>query len=178
MLLDSLEACMTEQLLQSNCVPAPRARWTIDIAATMVVMGVAVAVASLVTSPADGASARTGHATTPAFSRLSEIPSHNGVYRASLVPSSDLPGRSRLTTWTVKVETAAGMPVEDATLALESWMPEDDRVPARHPRVTGYVGDGRYQVAGLRFDRRGWWNVRLQIARPGVTDSLAFNLMR
>jgi len=33
---------------------------------------------------------------------------------------------------------------------------------------------GHYRVDGLRFDRRGWWNVRLNIAVPGGTDSLAF----
>jgi hypothetical protein len=100
------------------------------------------------------------------------------LYRASLVPSSDPADRSRSTTWTVKVETAAGTPVGDATLALESWMPEDDRVAAVRPRVTRYVGDGRYHVEGIRFNRRGWWNVRLQVARRGATDSLAFNLVR
>jgi hypothetical protein len=169
---------MNGQLLQSNSAPARRARWTIDISATTAAIGVAVAVASLITSAAYGAAARTAHTTTAAFSSLSKIPSHNGLYRASLMPPSDPAGRLGLTTWIVKVETAAGTPVGDATLALESWMPDDDRVAAVRPRAPRYVGDGRYHVEGLRFDRRGWWNVRLQVARPGATDSLAFNLVR
>jgi len=167
---------MNGQPLQSNRAPARRARWTIDISVMMAVMGVGVA--SLIATVGDGASARTAHATPAAFSRLSGIPSHNGVYRASLLPSSDPAGRLDSTAWTVEVETTDGTAVDDATLALESWMPEDDRVSAVRPRVTRNIGDGRYQVEGLRLDRRGWWNVRLQVARPGATDSLAFNLVR
>src|SRR3712207_7934446 len=48
------------------------------------------------------------------------------------------------------------------SLALETWMPDDDRVPAAHPRLTGSAGNGRYYIEGLRLDRRGWWNVKLR----------------
>ena len=162
---------MNGQLRQSNSAPARRARRTIDISATTAVVGVAIAIGLL--SAGEGAGTRTAHATaaTATFSRLSAIPSHNGLYRASLEPRAG-------STWTVRVETAAGAPVDDAVLSLESWMPDDDRVAALHPRVTGSAGEGRYHVEGLRLDRRGWWNVRLQVARPGATDSLAFNLVR
>ncbi len=169
---------MSGQLLQSNCAPARPARWTFDISATMAAMGVAVAVAVPITSGGGRAPSHSARATAAAFSRLADIPSHNGVYRASLVASSNAADRFDSPVWTVKVETAAGAPVEDVALALESWMPDDDAVPATHPRVTRYLGDGRYRVEGLRLDRRGWWNVRLQIARPNNTDSLAFNLVR
>ena len=167
---------MNEQSMQSTCAPARGARWTTDMSAAIGVIGLAVA--SLLTSAGHAGAAHAAHATTTGFSSLSEVPSHNGLYRASLVPPSDRADRSTSTTWTVRVETAAGAPVGDATLALESWMPENDRVPAARPRVTRYMGDGRYHVEGLRFDRRGWWNVRLQVARPLATDSLAFNLVR
>jgi YtkA-like protein len=169
---------MNGQLLQSNCAPIRGARWTIDISATIGAMAAAVAVAAMIASAGDTAATRAARTTTAAFSRLSDIPSHNGAYRASLVPSSDPAGRLDSTAWTVEVQTATGAPVKDATLALESWTPDDDGAPATRARVTRYVGDGRYEVEGLRLDRRGWWNVRLQISRPGATDSLAFNLVR
>ena len=172
---------MNGQTLQSNCAPARPAQWTLDISATMVAMAVSVAVASLIAIPSDKASARSTRATTAttaAFSRLADIPSHNGVYRASLVPSSDPAGQLDSREWTVAVESATGAPVTDATLAVETWMPDDDAVHATRPRVTRYLGDGRYRVEGVRFDQRGWWNVRLQIVAPGGTDSLAFNLVR
>ena len=153
------------------------ARWTIEISAVIAAMGVAVAVVPPIAGAGDNAAAHLTRETTTMFSRLSGIPSHNGVYRASLVPS-DSAGRFGSGVWTVEVRTASGAAVEDATLALESWTPDDAPVPATRPRVTAHLGDGRYRVDGLRFERRGWWNVRLQIATPGGTDSLAFNLVR
>jgi hypothetical protein len=80
--------------------------------------------------------------------------------------------------WSVEVATADGVPVEGATLELESWMPDDDRPIQPQPRVSADLGAGQYRVAGLRFDRRGWWNVRLRIEGDSGTDSLAFNLVR
>jgi hypothetical protein len=78
----------------------------------------------------------------------------------------------------VQVLTAAGAPVERAHLAIESWMPDDERAGVTSARVTRELGDGRYRVEGLRLGRRGWWNVRLTIAAPAAADSLAFNLVR
>jgi hypothetical protein len=57
-------------------------------------------------------------------------------------------------------------------------MPDDAGGVFTHARVTGYLGQGRYRVDGLRFDRRGWWNVKLEIASSSGTDSLAFNVIR
>jgi hypothetical protein len=103
------------------------------------------------------------------FSRLANIPSHNGIYRASLIASRS--------SWTLEVRTASGTPVPGASLALESAMPDDGRVAATHPRVTELAG-GQYRVDGLRLDRSGWWNVKLAISAATGSDSLAFNLVR
>ena len=103
------------------------------------------------------------------FSRLSNIPSHNDVYRASMTASAN--GQ-----WTIEIQTASGTRVPNASLALESWMPDDERLVAEHPRVSE-LADGRYRVYGLRLDRPGWWNVKLAISAASGTDSLAFNLV-
>ena len=147
-----------------------------EISAIVAVMSLAVV------APIPGAVDRTpapsARTTTTAISRLSAVPSHNGVYRASLVPTSEQGSGFAARAWAVELRTATGRPVENATLALESWMPDDDRARATRPRVTAYLGHGRYRVEGLRFDGHGWWNVRLQIEAPVGNDSLAFNLVR
>jgi hypothetical protein len=76
----------------------------------------------------------------------------------------------------VEIRTAANAPVEGALLALESWMPDDETMSVAHPRGIAELGRGVYRVDGLRFDSRGWWNLRLRISAAGVTDSLAFNV--
>jgi hypothetical protein len=113
---------------------------------------------------------RTGDASALTFSRLTNIPSHNGVYRASMIASAN-------SQWTVEIQTASGTRIPSASLALESWMPDDERVVAMHPHVTE-LAHGRYRVDGLRLDRHGWWNVKLAISAAAGTDSLAFNLVR
>ena len=113
---------------------------------------------------------RSGDASVVTFSKLSNIPSHNGVYRASTTASAN-------SQWTIEIQTASGMRVPNASLTLESWMPDDARIVAGHPRVSE-LAEGRYRVDGLRLDRPGWWNIKLAISAASGTDSLAFNVVR
>ena len=98
-----------------------------------------------------------------------DIPSHNGVYRASMSPSDG--------GWTVQVRTANGAVADGAAITLEGWMPDDSSVvPVRadvEPR-----GGGEYRVDGMQLQHAGWWNVRVLIATASRTDSLAFNFVR
>lgn len=157
------------------CVP----RWKIQISALATVVSVAAMLVSLMASAGESAAANPSRETPLVFPRLSNIPSHNGLYRASLIPqAADAYDATGSRSWVLDVERANGIPVEDATLTLETWMPDDDRTPATRPRVTGYLGDGRYRVEGVRIDGPGWWNVRLAISASTGTDSLAFNVVR
>ena len=169
---------MARQLLRSKRPLLSVARSNIEIAATVGAMAVAAAVAPPMTRGHHVTAARVATPATAAFSRTSSIPSHNGVYRASLVPLPEVRHGRDGDVWTVEVRAANGDPVADATLALESWMPDHERMGATAARVTGSLGDGRYRVEGLRLDRRGWWNVRLVVAASAGTDSLAFNMVR
>jgi hypothetical protein len=45
------------------------------------------------------------------------------------------------------------------------------------PQVTKYLGDGFYQVEGLKFHMPGWWVVKFNIVRNEMTDNVTFNLM-
>ncbi|HUQ80738.1 MAG TPA: FixH family protein [Gemmatimonadaceae bacterium] len=169
---------MTGCLSQSSCPPVSAAPWTIRIPDVVTAIGIATLVASLIASAGRHDAVPTARSARAVFSRLSGIPSHNGAYRASLVRSMPTARSFSSATWTVDVRTANDTPVEGATLALERWMPDDSLVLATHPRVTANLGGGRYRIEGLVLDRRGWWNVKLQISAATGTDSLAFNLVR
>jgi hypothetical protein len=56
-------------------------------------------------------------------------------------------------------------------------MPDDETMSVARPRAIAEIGAGFYRVEGLRFDSRGWWNLKLQISAEGMTDSLAFNVV-
>jgi hypothetical protein len=112
----------------------------------------------------------------PEVAFVRNIPSHNRVYRASLIPSTASITLDRSLTWALDVHATSGAPVPGAELALDSWMPDDPGAQLERPQVTD-LGDGHYRIDGIRFDRRGWWNVKLQISKATVTDSLAFNIV-
>ena len=169
---------MIRQFLRSARALVSAARSTIEISATVTAMALAAAVVPPMTGGRHVMATRHASAGAAAFTRLSAVPSHNGIYRASLIPSSDGGGGRDTGVWVVEVRTSRGTPVDHATLAVERWIPDDERVAAIPARVTSSLGNGRYRVEGLRLDGRGWWNVRLAVAASGGTDSLAFNLVR
>ena len=139
--------------------------------------------AILITTSAAWLGAPHGSTTTlPALIRagkspaqLDKVPSHNRVYRASLLPSQDGTNRDAIE-WKLLLEKPDREPVSGASLVMQAWMPEEPSMSEYQLRVIA-DGDGVYRVKGLRLDRPGWWNVRLSVTHAGVTDSLAFNLV-
>ena len=102
--------------------------------------------------------------------RLTDVPSHNRLYRASLVLTSD-------SAWVLRLRSASGAPVRNARVAIDAWMPEQESAARPTQTAADYAGGGAYRVAPVALDRPGWWNIRLQIAAAGRTDSLAFNVI-
>lgn len=102
--------------------------------------------------------------------RLTDVPSHNRLFRGSLVLTSD-------SVWVLRLRSASGAPVRTARVAMEAWMPEEDGAGRAAPGALDYTGAGDYRLRPIALDRPGWWNVRVQIAAAGRTDSLAFNVI-
>lgn len=102
--------------------------------------------------------------------RLTDVPSHNRLYRASLVLTSD-------SAWVLRLRSASGVPVRNARVAVDAWMPEQAS-PARITQTAAdYVGAGAYRVTPVALDRPGWWNISVHISAASRTDSLAFNVI-
>jgi YtkA-like protein len=101
-------------------------------------------------------------------SRLTNVPSHNRLFRASL----DLTGDS---VWTVRVQSASGVAVANATVVIGAWMPEE-RLAQAPATTAASSSDGDYRVKPLELDRSGWWNIAVRISGAGQVDSLAFNV--
>lgn len=102
--------------------------------------------------------------------RLTEIPSHNRRYVASLDLTSD-------SVWFLRLRSASGVPIPNARLAIKAWMPEQKRVAKSASTATEYSSAGSYRVTPLALDRSGWWNISVQISAAGGADSLAFNVI-
>ena len=99
------------------------------------------------------------------------------IFKVSYV-SKDLPiPIGRITSWTLRVETADGHPVKDADITIDGSMPEHGHGLPTQPEVTKRMEDGEYILQGLKFSMPGWWVITLRIKAQDLEDTVTFNLI-
>ncbi|HYO77610.1 MAG TPA: FixH family protein [Thermoanaerobaculia bacterium] len=96
-------------------------------------------------------------------------------YTATLEPSGPLKPR-RMMTLHVSIRDAAGNPVDGAQIKVDGGMPQHGHGLPTQPRVTKSLGDGRYEIEGLRFNMGGWWVLELAVQASAGSDRVTFNL--
>jgi hypothetical protein len=101
--------------------------------------------------------------------------SAHGIYVASLEPQKPL-SLIRMQYLHVRITDADGEPIDGATIAVGGGMPEHGDGLPTSPRVTRSHGDGVYQIDGVRFNRGGWWELRLAVVSTAGADTVTFNL--
>ena len=99
-----------------------------------------------------------------------------GLYSATIKPKGDSIPKGKLQSWTIHLETAAGLPVDSALVTVDGGMPQHGHGLPTRPRVTRSLGDGDHLVEGLKFNMGGWWVVKFRVQAPAGTDSVTFNL--
>jgi hypothetical protein len=101
--------------------------------------------------------------------------SANHLYTATLQGSQGLRLR-QLQTLPVLIVDAKGQPVDGARISVDGGMPEHSHGLPTRPVVKRYLGNGIYEIEGLRFSMGGWWELKLAIESPSGTDRVTFNL--
>ena len=101
--------------------------------------------------------------------------SANGRYVATLEPARPLRPR-QMQTVRVSVRDAEGRAIDDAQISIDGGMPQHGHGLPTRPRVTGNLGDGIYEIEGVRFNMGGWWEFTLAIAGTRGADTVTFNL--
>jgi hypothetical protein len=96
-------------------------------------------------------------------------------FTATLQPDQPLRPR-RMQTVRVAIADADGRPVDNATIQIDGGMPEHGHGLPTRPRVTRALGDGLYEIEGVRFNMGGWWEFRLAIDTVSGSDVVTFNL--
>ena len=99
-----------------------------------------------------------------------------GRYLAVLEPEARPVPINRMHRWVLSVHTRQGKPVEDVPMAVSGGMPDHGHGLPTAPRVTKYLGNGRYLVEGVRFNMTGWWQLVFAIG-GAVPDSVTFNMV-
>ena len=96
-------------------------------------------------------------------------------FTATLQPDQPLRPR-RMQTVRVAITDAAGAPVDNATIQIDGGMPQHGHGLPTRPRVTRALGNGLYEIEGVRFNMGGWWEFKLAIDAPSGSDIVTFNL--
>lgn len=118
-----------------------------------------------------------GHTDRPAAKDFGPGPrmSANGLYIVTLQGAKTLAPRKMYTLQAI-VAGADTQPVSNAAIAVDGGMPEHGHGLPTRPRVTKNLGNGWYEVSGVRFNMGGWWELKLTITSPAGTDTVTFNL--
>ena len=74
------------------------------------------------------------------------------------------------------VLTLATLAIEEAEISIDGGMPQHGHGLPTRPRVTRNLGDGIYEIEGVRFNMGGWWEFKLAIAGSRGADTVTFNL--
>ena len=98
-----------------------------------------------------------------------------GRYVATLEPARPLHPR-QMQTVRVTVRDAEGRAIDEAQISVDGGMPQHGHGLPTRPRVTRNLGDGIYEIEGVRFNMGGWWQFKLAIAGVGGADTVTFNL--
>jgi len=101
--------------------------------------------------------------------------SAGGRYVATLEPARPLRPR-QMQTVRVTVRDAEGRAIDEAQISIDGGMPQHGHGLPTRPRVTRNVGDGIYEIEGVRFNMGGWWEFTLAIAGSRGADTVTFNL--
>lgn len=101
--------------------------------------------------------------------------SAHGVYQVELVPPAQAPAINQMHSWTVKLATADGAPVQGAKFLVDGGMPQHGHGLPTQPRVTREMESGTYALDGMKFSMTGWWEMKLSIDGPQGADKVTFN---
>ncbi len=128
---------------------------------------VCTAVLATVLSPLAGADAFAG-----SYSAVSE----NGHYRVTLQPVPDVVPLAELHHWIVQLETRDGNEFAATRLGIKGGMPSHGHGLASEPRVTEFLGDGKYLIEGMKFHMGGDWRLVVGLSGPAGFDRAVFDV--
>ena len=77
----------------------------------------------------------------------------------------------------LRISTPAGEPVSNASVSVDGGMPAHGHGLPTSPRMTKYLGGGKYLLEGLKFNMPGLWNLQFDIVDGTRSDSVTFNVL-
>ena len=97
------------------------------------------------------------------------VHSSRGLYELAVSPPPEAAPVNRLHSWQLELRRD-GDPVEGASIHVDGDMPAHGHGLPTQP-VVRELGDGRYEVEGMKFQMGGAWYVAFDITSEAGTDS-------
>lgn len=98
------------------------------------------------------------------FTALSEDSKYRVSLKSNLFPLET----SKIHSWQLHVETPSGEPVENAKIRIHGGMPAHKHGFPTTPRVKKYLGNGDYEIEGVKFSMPGEWEMRINIKEEAI----------
>ena len=102
---------------------------------------------------------------------VSVLESEKGFFRLSYESQLKPIVINQMHSWTLHIDNAEGEAVNDAVITVGGGMPQHNHGLATAPSIMA-VGNGSYQLQGLRFHMMGHWELELNITICGVEDKV------
>ena len=83
---------------------------------------------------------------------------------------------NRMHSWVLHVETVEGEPVTGAEIEVDGGMPAHNHGLPTRPRITHEIGDGDYQLDGVRFHMGGYWEIVVSVTTDAGTETIVIPL--
>lgn len=99
----------------------------------------------------------------------------DGKFIVSIQPPAAPPAINQMHSWRILVSTPGGAPVSGARIAVDGGMPQHGHGLPTRPQVTPELGEGAYQLDGMKFSMTGWWEIKLVIQASEGIDKVTFN---
>lgn len=103
--------------------------------------------------------------------------SENGHFEIVLSPESGYAVIGQFQRWHLRLVDKSDQPVFPARFAIGGGMLGHGHGLPTQPRVTSYLGDGRYLIEGMKFNMAGDWTIYLAIERDDVRDQAKVDIV-
>jgi hypothetical protein len=101
--------------------------------------------------------------------------SASGRFVGTLESDTELKVR-RLQTVRVILRDSNGASIDGAAIRIDGGMPQHRHGLPTRPRVSRNLGEGAYEIEGVRFNMGGWWEFKVVIETAAGADTITFNL--
>ena len=78
--------------------------------------------------------------------------------------------------WTILITDQKPNPVYPALVSVTGGMPAHGHGLPTQPKVTEYLGSGKYRLEGMKFSMGGKWIIRVQIVTEDSRDVVEFSI--